>query len=127
MGAIDARIAGRLHLVNEEVFVEWAQTEGIKHGLPALDEGRRSWAHVPDWLSSNPAAMRQIMALLPVPELEAQACNLQKLEEWGEREAFAQQLQRLASIQEDEKKATDLVPCVPSVRQFVVLLTTRRW
>ncbi|CAI5731781.1 unnamed protein product [Peronospora farinosa] len=103
MGAIDARIAGRLHSVNEDVFAEWAQTEGIKHGLPAMDEGRRSWAHATDWLCSNPAAMRQIMALLPFPELAAQACNQHQREDWGEREAFAQQLQMLDRIQEDEE------------------------
>ncbi|CAI5712060.1 unnamed protein product [Peronospora farinosa] len=43
------------------------------------------------------------MALLPFPELAAQACNQQQLEEWGEREAFAQQLQMLDRIQEDEE------------------------
>ncbi|CAH0486694.1 unnamed protein product [Peronospora farinosa] len=48
-------------------------------------------------------AVRQIMALLPFLELEAQACNQQQLEEWGERGAFAQQLQMLDRIQKDEE------------------------
>ncbi|CAI5717705.1 unnamed protein product [Peronospora effusa] len=43
MGAIDARTAGRLHSVNENVFAEWAQTEGSIMGclLYRIGQGLR--------------------------------------------------------------------------------------
>ncbi|CAH0492763.1 unnamed protein product [Peronospora farinosa] len=50
MGAIDARIAGRLHSVNEDVFAEWAQTEGIKYGLPALDSFSHWNRYIQSWM-----------------------------------------------------------------------------
>ena len=47
--------------------------------------------------------MRHIMASLLYPELAAQACNHQQLEEWGEREAYTQQLSMLDHIHQIEE------------------------
>ena len=43
------------------------------------------------------------MASLLYPELAAQACNHQQLEEWGEREAYTQQLSMLDYIHQIEE------------------------
>ncbi|KAE9118866.1 hypothetical protein PF006_g18487 [Phytophthora fragariae] len=102
MDAIDSRLAARLHRANDEAYGGWLATDGRSFGIPAPEAGQTPWLASLDWLSTTPKAFRHVLAYLPYPKLAIQGCTHEQLNNWGEREAYLDQLQTLERIQHDE-------------------------